>query len=114
MLTGLCISLEAACNAGTEGPIKLLLRDTDFNDIVTIELAGPIDGYYTAQYEFETPIRADNVQEAVIINDTEDSVTLTWFSVYGMFGDCGGWSYFDFSCPGIVIGPDGCPRMVLF
>jgi len=114
MLTGLCISMEAACNDGTAGPLKLLLRDNNYDDIVTIELAGPIDGYYTTNYTFDTPIRADSVREAVLMNDTDDPVTLTWLMVWGNFGNCGGWTFIDHTCPGVVIGPGGCPRMVLF
>ena len=114
MVTGLCISLEADCCDGTEGPLWLLIRDGDFKDVVMIELAGPIEGYYTMMYEFDEPVRADTLVEAVIINKTDDPVTMMWFNVYGMFGCCGGWDYFDFSCPGVVIGPGGCPRMVLF
>jgi len=113
MVEGLCISLEADCCDGTEGPLWLLIRDGDFKDVVMIELVGPIDGFYNMMYEFEEPVRADTLFEAVIINKTEDPVTLKWFSVYG-FGKCFDWTYFDFSCPGIVIGPGGCPRMVLF
>lgn len=115
MLNSLCISLEAACNDGTAGPLKLVLHDNNYDDIATIELAGPIDGYYTTNYTFDTPIRADSVREAVLINDTDDPVTLTWLQVWGSFGDCcGGWTYIDHTCPGVVIGPGGCPRMVLF
>jgi hypothetical protein len=114
MLTGLCISLQTDWCDNTAGPLKLLLRDNNFDDIVTIEMAGPIEGYYTMQYTFETPIRADNLKEAVLINDTDDPVTLSWMQVYGMFECWGGWTYFDYACPGAVIGPGGCPRMVLF
>jgi hypothetical protein len=115
MLNSLCISMEAACNDGTAGPLKLLLRDNNYDDIVTIELAGPIDGYYTMNYTFDAPIRADSVREAVLMNDTDDPVTLTWLQVWGNFGECyGGWTYIDHTCPGVVIGPGGCPRMVLF
>lgn len=113
MLTSLCISLATDPCDGTAGPLMLLLRDTDYDEIVTIELAGPIEGYYTMQYEFAEPIRADSLQEAVLINETEDAVTLTWLQVYGIF-DCGGWTYIDHTCPGAVIGPGGCVRMVLF
>jgi hypothetical protein len=111
MLSSLCISLQA-CD-GTAGPLMLKLRDTSFKTIADIELAGPIDGYYNYTYTFAEPIPASSLQEAVIINSTDDAATLTWFSVFGNF-DCGGFSYFDYSCPGVVVGPGGCPRMVLF
>lgn len=114
MLTDLCISLQTDWCDNTAGPLKLLLRDNAYDDIVTIELAGPIEGYYTMNYTFEEPIRADSVREAVLINDTDDPVTLTWLMVWGNFGNCGGWTYIDHTCPGVVIGPGGCPRMVLF
>jgi hypothetical protein len=113
MVNSLCISLEAACEAGTAGPIKLQLRDRDFKTVAVVELAGPIEGYYTMTYTFAEPVRADSLVEAVIINETEDPVTLTWFNVVGNF-ECGSYTYFDKSCPGILIGPGGCPRMVLF
>ena len=98
---------------GTAGPIKLQLRDGGYKTVAVVELAGPIEGYYTMTYTFDEPVRADSLVEAVIINDTEDPVTLTWFGVVGNF-ECGSYTYFDKSCPGIVVGPGGCPRMVLF
>lgn len=114
MVTGLCISMQTDWCDGTAGPLKLLLRDGNYDDIVTIEMAGPVEGYYTMQYTFETPVSADSLVEAVLINDTDDPVTLSWLQVYGMFDYCGGWTYIDHTCPGAVIGPGGCPRMVLF
>jgi len=113
-VTGLCISLTADCCDGTAGPLKLLLRDGSYDEIVTIELAGPVEGYYSMEYTFETPVSADSLVEAVLINDTDDPVTLTWMRVYGMLDYCCGWTYMDHVCPGAVIGPGGCPRMVLF
>jgi len=113
MVTGLCISMETDYCDGTVGPLSLLIRDGNYDEIVTIELAGPIEGYYTMQYTFAEPLRADTLVEAVLINETEDPVTLTWLQVYGIF-NCGGWTYIDHTCPGAVIGPGGCPRMVLF
>lgn len=114
MVTGLCISLTTDPCDGTAGPLHLLLRDGDYDEIVTIELAGPIEGYYTMLYEFAEPVRADTLIEAVLINDTDDAATLDWMQVYGMFDCCGGWTYMDHTCPGAVIGPGGCVRMVLF
>ena len=43
MLTGLCISLTTDPCDGTAGPMHLLLRNGDYDEIVTIELAGPIE-----------------------------------------------------------------------
>jgi len=114
MLTGLCISLTTDPCDGTAGPLKLLLRDGDYDEIVTIELAGPLEGYYSMLYEFAEPVRADTLIEAVLINDTDDPATLSWMRVYGMFECWGGWTYMDHACPGAVIGPGGCGRMVLF
>jgi hypothetical protein len=114
MLTGLCISLEADWCDGTAGPLLLVLRDGNYDAIAAIELAGPIEGYYAMEYTFAEPIKADSVVEAVLINETDDPVTLNWMMVYGYFECWGGWTYFDHACPGAVIGPGGCPRMVLF
>jgi hypothetical protein len=105
--------MEADYCDGTVGPLNLLIRDGNYDEVVTIELAGPIEGYYTMQYTFVEPLPADTLIEAVLINETDDPVTLTWLQVYGTF-NCGGWTYIDHTCPGAVIGPGGCPRMVLF
>jgi len=114
MLTDLCITMETACNEGTAGPLQLKLYDTSYKLIATIDLAGPIDGLYSTGYTFATPIRADSLQEAVLINTTNDPVTLTRLLIHGVFSPCDGCTYINHYCPGAVIGPGGCTRMVLF
>ena len=111
MLTGLCITITAC--EGTAGPLLLKLRDINMKTIADVELAGPIDGYYNYNYTFAEPMRADMVHEAVLINGTDDAATLTSLQVIGLF-DCGSFTFIDHTCPGAVIGPGGCPRMVLF
>jgi hypothetical protein len=112
-LTGLCISLRAACNDGTAAPVFLVLRDSRMNELATIELSAPIEGYYQTTYTFEEPLDATAPVEALLLNDNEDTVTLEWLSVTGLL-QCGSFTYFDHACPGVVIGQGGCPRMVLF
>lgn len=91
----------------------LKLRNNMMQTIADVELVGPLNGYYSMEYVFEEPIRADSIREAVLINNTEDPVTLTWLQVVGLM-ECWTWTYIDHSCPGLVLGPGGCPRMVLF
>jgi hypothetical protein len=115
MIDSLCIQLSTCgCDGGTAGPLKLELHDNAGKIIATVQLDGPIDGSASWNYKFAEPIKADSLREAVLINDTDDSATLTWFSVTGM-GECG-WSYnfFDKKCKGVTIGKDGCPRFVMF
>ncbi len=113
MLTGLCINLQAACNDGTAAPVYLVLRDSRMNELATIELGAPIDGYYQMTYTFDEPLDATAPTEALLLNDSDDTVTLEWLQVTGLM-QCGSFTYFDHACPGVVIGQGGCPRMVLF
>ena len=112
-LTGLCISLRAACHDGTAVPIYLVLRDRQMNELATVELGAPINGYYNMTYTFDEPLDATAPVEALLLNDNEDTVTLEWLQVIGLM-QCNSFTYFDYSCPGVVIGKGGCPRMVLF
>jgi hypothetical protein len=113
MLTSVCINLEASCCDGAAGPVYLVLRDKRMNTLASIELAGPLEGYYQISYDFETPLDATAPVEALLLNDSEDTLTLQWLKVTGLL-ECGSFTYFDHACPGVVIGQGGCPRMVLY
>lgn len=112
MVNSLCITITAC--EGTAGPMKLQLRDTNNATVAIIELAGPIDNYYNYNYTFDKPVDATSLKEAVLINDTEDPATITSLRVVGMDGACFNWVYVDHTCPGAVIGPGGCKRMVVY
>lgn len=111
-VSSLCISITAC--EGTAGPLKLQLRDPQFKTVTIIELPGPIEGYYNYTYTFEKPVDATMLGEAVLINDTEDAATLTSLRVVGMDGNCFNWVYVDHTCPGAIVGPGGCKRMVIY
>ena len=110
-VNSLCITIDAC--EGTAGPLKLQLRDQNNKTVTIIELPGPVDCFYSYTYTFDKPIDAAQLDEAVLINDTDDPATLTSLRVAGL-GDCFCWTYVDHSCPGTVIGPGGCKRMVIY
>jgi hypothetical protein len=112
-VSSLCITITTACD-GTAGPLKLQLRDPYFKTLALIEIPGPIEGYYNFTYTFDTPVEASMLGEAVLINDTEDPATLTSLRVVGMDGYCFNWVYVDHTCPGAIVGPGGCKRMVIY
>jgi hypothetical protein len=116
MLTSICINMEAVCGEGTNGPMQLELYDTSYRKIVTIDLPMPVEGFYSTGYTFATPIRADSLQEAVLVNEnTDDPVTLTWLLIHGTFENCcGTCTYINHYCSGVEIGTANCTRMVLF
>jgi hypothetical protein len=111
-VSSLCITITAC--EGTAGPMKLQLRDTNYKTVAVIELPGPIDCYYNFTYTFDKPVDAASLQEAVLINDTEDPATITSLRVVGMDGACFSWVYVDHTCPGALLGPGGCKRMVVY
>jgi hypothetical protein len=111
-VSSLCISITAC--EGTAGPLKLQLRNPANETVVVVELPGPIEGYYNYTYTFETPVDAALLAEATLINDTEDPATLTSLRVVGMDGYCFNWVYVDHTCPGVLVGPGGCKRMVIY
>ncbi len=112
MVSSLCITITAC--EGTAGPLKLQLRDPYFKTLAMVELPGPIEGYYNYTYTFDTPVQASMLGEAVLINDTEDPTTLTSMQVVGMDGYCFNWTFVDHTCPGAIVGPGGCKRMVIY
>ena len=111
MVSSLCITITAC--EGTAGPMKLLLRDQSLHKLVEIELAGPIDCYYNMTYTFDTPVAASSLGEAVLINETDDPTTVTSLRLVGMDA-CFSWTYIDHTCPGVVVGPGGCKRVVVY
>lgn len=110
-ITSLCITMQAC--EGTAGPLWLQIRDPKYATLAMIELAGPIDGYYNMTYTFEKPVPASALMEAVLINKTDDAVTMTSMRVVGM-NECFSYVYIDKTCSGMVIGKEGCPRLVMY
>ena len=113
MVTSLCINITTACDGDTAGPLMFVLRDKDMKTVASIELAGPIADEYSFTYTFAEPMKADLLHEAVLINTTDDPLTITRFNVVGNW-ECGSWTFIDHTCPGAIVGPGGCPRMVMF
>lgn len=110
-LSALNISLKA--DSDCADGFKLLLRDTRGRKITEIVFTGPHTGVHDYSVTLDQPIRADAVRQGVLLNATSADVKITYLKVTGVLSD-GEFVYFEKECSGIVIGVQGCQRMVLY
>jgi hypothetical protein len=103
------IKAESSCAKG----LKLALRNDRGRKVCEIALDGPHAGEQTFDMQLETPCPAMSIRQAVLINSTSNDVKITYMKVTGILSD-GEFMYFEKECPGVVIGGQGCPRMVLY
>jgi hypothetical protein len=112
MISSLSISITAS--EGTTGGMKLLLRNGLLQQVVLIDLPGPITNDYTYTYTFAAPVMASVLFEAVLINDGDDPATLTSLRVVGL-GEAGfSYMFVEHTCPGAIVGIGGCQQMEIY
>jgi hypothetical protein len=103
------IKAESSCATG----FTLLFRDERGRRAREIALNGPHAGEQSYDVLIENPIPAMAIRQAVLINNTSNDVKITYMKITGGLSD-GDFVFFEKECPGVVIGPKGCPRMVLY
>lgn len=103
------IKAESSCAKG----FSLLFRDDRGRRAMEVALDGPHAGELTYEVRLVAPIPAASIRQAVLINHTANDVKITYMKVTGGLSD-GEFVYFEKECPGVVIGANGCPRMVLY
>lgn len=112
LVESLRISITAT--EGTTGGMKLLLRNPLLQQVVLIDLPGPITNDYTYTYSFGTPVKASDLFEAVLINEGDDPATLTSLRVVGVGEGSFNYMFVEHTCPGALVGIGGCPRMEIY
>jgi len=114
VVTELTIIVEADSPAAEGRTLELQLRDAILRTIDYVDLAGPHSGRHTYSYEFQEPLPACDLKQAVLVNDSDVTIEMSYFKVVGKLTDGDDWLYFEKSCPGVVIGEQGCPRLLLY
>lgn len=109
-LTGLRIEAEGVSTASDE--MHLLLRDVKMRKVADITLDGPHNG--KQEYDYEITMPGTDFEMAVLVNNTNKDVKMTFLRITGVMSDGSEFVYFEQECPGVVIGQGGCPRMILF
>jgi hypothetical protein len=78
-----CLTVDMNVCEGTEGMLTLVLRDTAGNETHRFSLDGPIYGNYSETFDLGEAVPAESIADAVLVNESDDSVTLTFLSVIG-------------------------------
>ena len=103
------IKAESNCAKG----FALAFRNDRGRKVCELALNGPHAGEQAFDLHLETTVPAASIRQAVLINSTSNDVKITYMKVTGILSD-GEFVYFEKECPGVVIGAQGCPRMVLY
>jgi hypothetical protein len=113
-LSGLRIIFDAqSAQSGSEG-LMLLLRDPARRKLQDFALQGPHAGRKELDFIFTTPTPGAALKLGVLTNYSSQPVAMSYLMIEGIFKDGATHVYFEKSCPGVVIGAQGCQRMVLF
>jgi hypothetical protein len=107
-----CLTIDMNVCEGTDGLLTLVLRDAQGKDIRRISLDGPIDGNYNNSFDLGAPIRAESITDAVLVNESDDSVTLTFLSVIGHGQNGFDYKFAKHKSEGLVIDSQS-PRLAL-
>lgn len=103
------IKAESDCVKG----FALAMRNDRGRMVCEIPLTGPHSGDQAFDLQLKAPCSAETIRQAVLINNTSNSVKITYMKITGQLTD-GEFVFFEKECPGVVIGAKGCARMVLF
>lgn len=112
-VTELTIIVEAESAAAEGRTLELQLRGAILRTIDYVDLAGPHSGRHTYTYVFEEPLPACDLKQAVLVNGSDVMIHMSYLKVVGKL-EGGDWLYFEKSCPGVVVGAEGCPRLLLY
>lgn len=114
LVTELTIIVEAESAAAEGRTLELQLRNATLRTIDYVDLAGPHEGRHTYTYVFEEPLPACDLKQAVLVNGADVMIHMKYLKVVGKLEGGRDWQYFEKSCPGVVVGEQGCPRLLLY
>lgn len=110
-LAGINVSIKAE-SASTDD-LTLLIRDDYGHKVAMIPLTGPHNGEHVYSFKLTTDVAASSIRQAVLVNNSDNDVKISYMLLTGIITG-GEFVYFEKECPGVVIGANGCQRMVLY